>query len=371
MDTNLKLALQLAQDKAPTASSVESVAAATSAEAASWAFTQWKLRSIARAKFAKAEQMLFVREALEQASDQRLAAYHASRFAAGAPVADLTVGIGADLIALARRGPVVGFEIDPERADCARHNLSVHGLEGDVRLQDCLAEPLGLEYAFADPSRRVEGRRTSDPGLFEPDPQALAERLRGLKLGGMKLSPMLPDSFLAAFEGRLEFASLGRECREAIVWLGAEAGAGTWAVHVESSSVLAGGGEVETVPWPEDFLFEADPAAIRAHCLGSLCDTHDLRALGDSNGYLTGPASVDSPWLRGYRVLARCSADDKATKAKLRELGVGVFAAKARGPKVDVEALVRRYRGYGDPRALLVVYAEGMSRRHAIVEPVG
>jgi len=59
------------------------VAKETSPEAAAWAFTQWRLRARARAKFAKAEAMLFDQDGLEMASAEPMAQLHASHFPTG------------------------------------------------------------------------------------------------------------------------------------------------------------------------------------------------------------------------------------------------------------------------------------------------
>lgn len=309
--------------------------------------------------------MLFVREALEQATHEQVAAFHASRFPVGALVADLTAGIGADLIALAARGPAMGFELDPERAECARWN--VHGL-GEVRTEDSLAVDWDFEYAFADPARRVEGRRTLDPEDFSPNPVRLAERMRGLRLGGMKLSPLLPDGFLESLAPRLEFVSFGRECREALVWTGSEARGGRFAVHVESGEALEGGEPAAAVEDPRPYLLEADPAAIRAHGLGTLCSRHGLTALGDSNGYLTGEAPAESPWLRPYRVLYSGKADVKATRRELRRLEADVPEIKQRGAGVDPPILQRALGSHGRRAVSLAVWTVGRSLRHTLLE---
>ena len=63
--------------------------------------------------------MFFVREALEQASSRRAAAYHARRFAQAGirQVADVCGGIGGDALAFARAGlRVTLYEQDPARA---------------------------------------------------------------------------------------------------------------------------------------------------------------------------------------------------------------------------------------------------------------
>src|SRR3954467_7289986 len=77
---------------------------------------QTDLRRRATAKFTQAHQMFFTRIGLEQATDEWVATYKASRFtpqrAAGftpAVLADLCTGIGGDLKALAATAPAIGI----------------------------------------------------------------------------------------------------------------------------------------------------------------------------------------------------------------------------------------------------------------------
>ena len=70
------------------------------AERARLVVEQLELRQRARRKFSAAEQMFFTRQTLEQATDERLAAYKAARFAAVAPTgvwADICCGIGGSI----------------------------------------------------------------------------------------------------------------------------------------------------------------------------------------------------------------------------------------------------------------------------------
>jgi hypothetical protein len=390
-------ALDLTQGVEPTPKSIERAAEALGPELARWAFGQWALREKARSKFTKASEMLFDRPGLEMATHEGLAAYHASRFPAEALVADLTAGIGADLIALASRGPVVGFELDEVRAEYARHNLGLaaplpasppgRGEEREIRhswpeirVADSLAAEWDFEYAFADPARRTESARTWNPDEFSPHPIRLAERFKSLKLAGMKLSPMLRDDFFRHLPGRIEFVSFGGECRESLVWMGTEAEEGRYAVQVRrcagtpvgqipkvQSESLASGKFGETTEVAEAFLFEADPAAIRADALGTLSRLTGTKLLADSNGYLTGAKPIESPWLTGYRVLADHPADLRRTNTVLRMLDAGTPVVKSRVARFDVETLRRQLRGEG--RELIVaVYAEGKKLRHSVLE---
>lgn len=71
------------------------------AELVAAALTQQALRTAARSKFGAADQMLFTRAGLEQASSELTAQHAAARFAGVRLVADLCCGIGGNLVALA------------------------------------------------------------------------------------------------------------------------------------------------------------------------------------------------------------------------------------------------------------------------------
>jgi hypothetical protein len=358
-------ALKLADGLDATASNLERVAAKSSPEASIWAFTQWQLRKEAKRKgFPRASEMLFTREALEQASHFEVARFHASRFPKGALVADLTTGIGSDLIALAERGPVVGYDVDVVRLECAKHNLAVHGFEAPLHWADCLEAGWDFEYALADPSRRVEGRRTLDPEDFAPNPGLLAEKMSALQLGLMKLSPLLRDDYLGSLGPELDFVSFGRECREALVACGLQAANGRFAWMVATGDRVAAGGSFWTVDEPGAFFYEADPAAIRAHALGSF----SIPGLGSSNGYLTSDSELQTPWLTGYRVEEFGRFDLKSVRAMLRELGIGSVVVKSRVPGLDVSRIGKDIYVGGPKDGIMALYPVEKSVRFVLIQ---
>jgi hypothetical protein len=361
-------ALALAKGLPATPANLQRVARATGDDVARWAFGQWELRTRAKTKFARAEEMGFVREALEQATHERVAAYHASLFPPDVLVADLTSGIGADLIALAARGPAIGFELDPDRAEYARQNLRVHGHASEVKVEDSLLAGWTFAYAFADPARRVEGRRTLDPEEFSPNPVVLAERFQALQRGVIKLSPLLHDSFLESLGPWLQFVSFGGECREALVAVGQSVAGSRTAHHVESGETVEAMAPPEPVLEPGEYLYEADPAAIRAHAVGTLSSRYGLKPLGDSNGYLTGHEPIDSPWLRVYRVLYHGKADTRATKAALRQHEAATPELKQRGAGLDLVKLRKEFASSGSRPVSLAIWPVGRSLRHTILD---
>lgn len=371
LDSLRTQALALAQGREADANAIADVAAQTSPEAAAWAFTQWRLRERAKRKFARAEHMLFSAEALEQATHEQVAAYHASLFPIGTLVGDLTTGIGGDAIALAGRGSVLGYEPDVARAALARHNLAAHGLAGEVREADCLGADWPFDFAFADPARRVEGRRTLRMDEFQPDPARLAPRMRDLRLGAIKLSPLLKDEELMALGGRVEFLSHESECKEALVVLGTDSGEpGYEAVHIESGERLAGSPtprRMTLTDEPETWFFEADPAAIRAHALPVLAERYDLFPLGRSNGYLTGRRNVESPWLKAYRIVGFAPTDPRQAGRALTELNAATPAVKTRSANIDPFEFGRKLRLKGRRNLVLAFFPSSQGRLMGLI----
>lgn len=355
-------ALSRAKGKAATPANIDRLSHATSTESARWAFDQWDLRRRAAAKFARASEMLFTREGLEMASHEAVAAYHASRFPSGELVIDLTCGIGADTLAFARRGPCIAFEQDPFHVACARHNLAVHGLEAEVRLGDSVQRSWPSGHIFLDPARREGGRRRWHLADYSPEPLALLARLRTADSFAIKLSPMLPDEDLRRFLAGIEFVSFGQECREALILSGAE---GVAAVRID--------GDLNRIPesplisfreLPESFIYEADPAAIRAHALGWF----NLAGLGNSFGYLTGKEIQSSPWLTCFSVLWAGAFHERSVKVALRDLGRNLSAVKLRGVDLNPSAVQKRLRSSLPPTAILILYRSGPRLLAAIVE---
>lgn len=359
-------ALQLTEGLEPTPNNLLVVAAQVGGSEARWAFSQWGLRKRAAVKFSRANEMLFTKEALEQATSEPIARYHASRFPSGQLVVDATCGIGGDLIALAERGPVIGYELDAERAQCARHNLRTYGLEAEVIVGDGLEASRGASYVYCDPARRSAGRRVEDPNDFQPPLNQIVNALRSSLLVGTKLSPMLPDTLLESMGGDLEFISFQGECREALVWLGTGAGSSKAAVQIESGCRLAPTGPPPILSKAERWIFEADPAAIRVHGLGTLCAMLGLAALGDSNGYLTGPDSVSNPWLKAYKVQREIPFDRKRLRLELKELALDPVDVKVRGRRMDANTIANEMRRPGDKPCAVILYPSNGKIRSAI-----
>jgi hypothetical protein len=187
---------------------------------------QLELRRRAKQKFAAAERMFFTPTGLEQATDQWVAAYKASRFPADGPFVDLCCGIGGDLLALTQRGATLGVDRSEIAALFAAANLAALGdlapaKASGVDVGDVEHAALdGVAAWHIDPDRRPQGRRTTRVELHEPGPDVI-DRLRAVcGAAAVKLAPAaeLPQSWQQ--DAEWEWISRGGECRQLVVWFG-------------------------------------------------------------------------------------------------------------------------------------------------------
>lgn len=339
--------MELARGREARPREIERVAVQTSAEAAAWAFGQWALRERAAAKFCDPESLLFDRDGLEMATSERVASYHASCFPDGAAVLDMTAGIGSDARALARRGPVMACEVDADRARLLGANLDAEIWNGDGRLR--MAD---YDYVWMDPMRRGPRGRLR-PEDYEPNPWEIREALASKEKAGIKLSPMVEDRLLLDLGRQIEFVSFRGECREALVWTGRTVTPGTCAVHIESGKRLLRSPDPKRQMEPLFYVFEADPACIRAHALGAF----GLNQLGDSPGYLTGEDLLASEWLTAYEVLWHGPLRREKIQAACRELDLQLTAVKKRGVEIDPPTFQKQIKAVGRQEAVAFLYS--------------
>lgn len=326
------------------------------------------LRKKAVSKFCNAERMFFIAEALEQASPEKVASYHASLFPEGALVADLTTGIGSDLIAIASRGPAMGFEIDPLRAAVAQFNLKQVGLEASVSTQNSLEAQVGAVYIYADPARREGRARTLKIEEFEPDPRSVVERFAGAELLVIRTTPMLYDQELGQLGSRIVFVSHRGKCIEALCISGS-AMVGSTDAEVSAYMLEADQYLVQTpirraVDDPLAYIHDLDPAAVRANAGGAISENQ----LGSHPSRVTSDSPYGGPWATSYKVVRYGSFRIKRIKQDLRELGARVEVVKSAGAAVDPEAVRHEVNHAGKATMVLHVYSAGKRLRYALSE---
>ncbi len=323
------------------------------------------LRERARAKFARAGEMFFTREALEQASGEIIAAYRAKRFASYARVADLCCGIGADAIVLGSAGrSVVAVESDPVRAAMAVENLRVNGVSAEVRVADALTTDLSaVDAAFCDPGRRPGGRRVLDLPDYEPPPQSMRDRLpTGFPLA-FKVAPGVPLKAVMDFGGEFEFVSVHGELKECVLWQGPLATSGRRATVLPGGDTLTDDGKEsfgDVTPIGR-YLYDPDPAVVRARLdYGVLAGKLGLTSFEPNVAGLTGDKEVTSPFVTGYRVEEVLPFHVKKVGAWLKTRGIGRVTPVKNGVDVDTDAVLKVWKLTGsEHRTVIFTRANG------------
>ena len=342
-------------------------------------------RRRARARFPDADRLFFTTVSLAQATSPVIAAYRAQRLAPFGTVADLGCSVGMDAIPLAEAGAsVVAIDLDPARMIFARANAEMRGVSEKIQFveADMTTHEWKADAAFWDPARRLSdtGQRVSRHAeMYEPPLSFLATIRERVKGGCVKLSPALPDETLDNLHGRVEFLSEQRECKEACLWFGAAQGiAGDLpraAVLLPERLVFSGDGALPPVAPAGAYLFDPDPAIIRAGALASLSERYALRRLSPADAYLTGDALACPPrCASAYHILTEMPYKPKPVKEWLRKNGYERIVVKKRHypqePDAIAKELGRTLKGDAPEVTLVLIRSETRAFRVILCQRV-
>lgn len=166
----------------------------------------------------------------EQASDQRVAQFHASLIGTGKNVVDLTSGLGIDAMTITKQGnKVTCIELNPMKAEMLAYNAKVINLPNlEIVCTDCVDFLQNLsslpDIFFIDPARRdVSNKRTYALSDCLPDVTKFYRKIIecGCELY-IKSSPLLD---ISAIQKELDFihsiyvVSVKNECKEVLIHL--------------------------------------------------------------------------------------------------------------------------------------------------------
>ena len=238
------------------------------------------LRARAKTKFARAEHMFFEREALEQASGERVSRYRAARYHGAAAVADLCAGLGGDAIGLAGVAPVIVVDRDPLRLALVEANLAAYEAQADTRSLDLEAnDPPDTTALWCDPGRRAGGRRTFTVAAYQPPLERVVGWQARTPALGVKLSPGVDLDELRGYAAEREFISVDGELKECVLWFGPLATTGWRATALRSGAGPAGEEDHGLAP----LTAQPQPALefLRRDCGAALLDDHAADALRD------------------------------------------------------------------------------------------
>ncbi|MBW4703205.1 MULTISPECIES: methyltransferase domain-containing protein [unclassified Micromonospora] len=352
------------------------------------ALTQAELRRRAVGKFGpEAAGMFLTRPGLEQATRRVVADRRAGRLAAAGvrTLADLGCGLGADALAAARAGiRVYGVEADPVTAALAAANAEAAGLAGrfTVECGDATAfDVTRVDAVFCDPARRRAGtgRRIFDPNAYSP-PWDFVTGLAGrVPHTVVKVAPGVDHALIPA-GAEAEWVSVDGDLVEAALWGGPLAEVPRRATVLRAGTAdrqrpadgsptcrtadrdpvaahqLTGTGAAEATVGPvRRYLYDPDPAVVRAHLVAELAGTLDATLADPSIAYLYADAPRPTPFGRCLEIVDVLPFSLKRLRALLRERRVGRVEILKRGSALVPEQLRRDLRLAGENPASLVL----------------
>ncbi len=316
-------------------------------------------------KFERAGSLWLTPVGLEQATPEMVARHKARRFE-GAGVVDLCAGLGGDAAALAATaGRVIAVDLDPAMPPRIAWNARAYGVGDRVLPVRARAERFATPAGFrvhVDPDRRAgpspRARRVED---YSPGLGCLLDLAVTARGGAFKLSPASDfASALPADRFEFELVSLRGECKEVTAWFGDRTTCRRRATALPSGATWTDGdGPSEgraTIAGPLAFVFDPDPALVRAGLLDGFALAHGLARLAPGVDLLSSDTLVDSPWLAGFAVEEQQPVDRKRLRRLVAERGLGPLEIKVRGLDLTPEALRRELKPPGPRPATLICY---------------
>jgi len=265
-----------------------------------------KLRRQAAPKFALAGAMLFTPLNLEQSTSEAVSEHIARRFPPEWKVADLTCGLGGNLISLAKRCRLA-IAVDKLESNivCAQANAAAYGIADKIEfiVGDAYDNISSDVYAFfLDPARDREGKTktrsllNSEPSLFK----ILPEIFKTTHNVGVKISPAFDYQELESLPEKPEIEVIAEDnnCKVAMLWFGElktaarrratilTKGAAYSLIDSQPRSI------VPIASQPKLFLYEPNRAIIKAHLVEELAASYGLSKINRHLSFLTGDALV-------------------------------------------------------------------------------
>lgn len=325
-----------------------------------------QLRRRGLEKFPSADRMYFTRDSLAMASSETVARHTARRFAGLAHVLDLCCGIGGDALALAENARrVLAVDRDPLALAMARANARAVHLEDRIEFIEAdvtefvqnLPLILGRPDAiFADPSRREAAHAARRPQAYAPTLAWCLELIRVALRVGIKTSPAMDyEDALDALPAEVEIISLHGECKETMLWLGEfRTCARRASILPEQVTLTDTGSTSAAVAEVGEWIYEPDPAVIRAHLIQRLAGEFRLWRIDRDIAYLSNDAPVKSPFMKTYHVTAVLPWSLKGLNAALTARKIGQVTIKKRGFPLTPDELRPKLKLRGPHSATLI-----------------
>ncbi|MFT7516810.1 MAG: hypothetical protein ACI84O_000595 [Myxococcota bacterium] len=330
------------------------------------------LRQRGAHKFELGQDMFFTKALLEQASSHPVARYRTQRFldAGFTKVIDACCGCGSDAIIMAQAGiEVDAYDINEITTIFATKNAEVCGVADKltVHCADSTETDLGDGPIMLDPARRKGSKRIINPEQWSPSPDKISEIINSHSAACLKLSPATDVKILLELfpkPDEIEIISYRGEAKEMVFWYGKLATAVERRATILPDADTYYGDEqaqAETADEIGSYIFDPNPALVRAGLVGKLAAELDLKNIDPHIGYLTGSKQLSNPFLSCLKVLGVEAFDPRKVRVLMREHKVKSIQVRKRGISESPASITKRFlpKSYGDKHCTFIATRVG------------
>ncbi len=280
------------------------------------------------AKHPRINELICTKEDIRWATPWEVATYIAGRLRCNM-IADVSCGIGFQSFAFAATcKKVYAIDTDKEKVERAKQNAAILGLNniefihGDA-LDPSVIKKLNVDVVFSDPQRPA----SEDARKVESIQPAIPDLLKAYGTDAIAIAfpPQIRD---IPFDCEREYASLNGKLNRLTLYFGKLKQHDISVVALPGGAVLAGKAKELKISPLKKFLYQVNPAVVRAGLTGVLATKLKLSLFSEEKyTYLTSDTEVSSPFLSKFKVVARC---------KFLEGQIGYLLKKYQAGKVEL-----------------------------------
>ncbi len=330
-------------------------------------------RRRAAPKFSRAAELWVDRISAEQSTPEAVARHKARRFTSS--TWDLCCGMGGDTVAIAGNTDVVGVDQSPSMCLRTLWNAELYGVADRLQLRCADVHTLpgyvqGLVHI--DPDRRpFSNGKVSRVEDYVPSVDFLLVLMSRVDGGAIKVGPA--SNFGGKFGTvETELISLHGECKEATLWFGSLMGPTPFRATVLPSGETIAGHPLDAVAEQTGlsaYLYDPDPAVVRAGMVDLLAERLGLRRLDTAEEYLTGDTLITSPFVRGFSVLEELPNNERELRNAVRRREWGIVEIKCRHVPISAETVRRKLPLEGKTSGILIYARIAGKTRCVLAQP--
>lgn len=329
-------------------------------------------------KFLNAPLWLLSREAAEQATNSRLAAWRATylreRFPQAKSLTEVGTGLGGDSVFFAQHFDLHGYEQDTARATLAKANiqrLNTNSVSALIKAQAAPIASLEGDLLFCDPARR-DRRRLYNPEDWDPPLSSLLDH-SAFQTTALKVAPGL-DLKLLPTTAEVHFLSFGGNLKEAMLLdgmtLNSSSSRHAWLWPEEALAPLHRHGFPHSIlpsrpPVSGDFLHQPDPSLIRSGLLKDLADELSAHLVHPQIAYLCGPRPCPHPWATSFQAHEIMPLNWKRLNTAILASSWGDIEFLTRGVPFTLQDILdrtkaarKRLKARGGPRGSVLIWRD-------------